>query len=166
MGLTSNSLGNKALVKANVLALRALGERLNNAGFVMAFSDAPDMTLRVSSTQLAEMKRQMIEGYGPLGVMVNQQGNLMNAGEITVQVDEYLDTRAARFICDAVDSKKYFDWVTISLVAEDAAFAPLFTQKLEDVWLGSDALDLSVEDVTTTTKWSMTLNYNWVEKAL
>lgn len=165
MGLTSNAKGSKARVKANVLAIRALGERLNNSGFVMTFSDAPDMTLRISSTQLAAMKRQLIEGYGPLGVMINQQGNLMNAGETTVQVDEYLDVKTAIFVCDAVDNKKYFDWVTISLVAEDTDFEPLFTQKLEDVWLGTDVMDLSVEDVTTTTKWPLTLNYNWVEKA-
>ncbi len=166
MGLTSNAKGNKAAVKAQVQAIRALGERINNAGFIMTFSDAPEMTIRIASTQLAEMKRQVIEGYGPLGVQINQQGNLMNAGEITVQIDEYLDAKTGQFVCDSVDNKHYFDYVDISLVAEDNGFAPIFTQRLEDVWLGSDSLDLSVEDVTTTTKWPLTLNYNWKERTL
>lgn len=164
MGLTSNANGNKALVKAQVLAVRAMGERINNAGFIMTFSDNPELTIRVSSTQLGEMKRQMIEGFGPLGITVNQQGTIINSGEITVQIDEYIDMAAARFIFDAVDEKKYFDYITISLVAEDTGFVPLFTQRMEDVWVSLDALDLSVEDATTTTKWPITLSYNWIEK--
>lgn len=162
MPLTTNAKGNKNLIKDKVLKTRALGERAKTSHFELRFRGHDDMTLRIAATQLPEMMRHDVEGFGAMGTMINEQGNLKNAGQLTVTVDEYLDGKTAAFIKKSVEEKIYHD-IDIAITPEDTGLKPIIERKLEDVYISSEAVDLANEDITGTIKFPLTLNYNWVE---
>jgi ferredoxin-fold anticodon binding domain-containing protein len=116
----------------------------------------------VQSTQLPALKREMIESKGPHGVMFNQQGNFMNAQDITIAFKEVISGKALEALRSWVTNKEYLQ-ITLALVSEsqpESVYANSVV--LEDAWIEIDAVDLSVDDTTVLVKPSGTIHGNWV----
>jgi hypothetical protein len=121
-----------------------------------------DLEFLVQSTQLPALKREVIESKGPHGVMFNQQGNFMNAQDITIGFKEVISGKALECLREWVKEKKYLK-VTLALVSESLPeSASAASVVLEDAWIEIDAVDLSVDDTTVLVKPTGTLHGNWV----
>lgn len=158
----SNVQQNVPLVKNSYKNLVSMGEGAKGDDFRMTIEDYPDLEYLVQSTQLPALKREMIESKGPHGVMFNQQGNIMNAQDITVAFKEVISGKALEALRDWVTNKKYLQ-VTLALVSEsqpESVYANSVV--LEDAWIEIDAVDLSVDDTTVLVKPSGTIHGNWV----
>jgi hypothetical protein len=107
----------------------------------------------------------MIESKGPHGVMFNQQGNFMNAQDITITFKEVISGKALEAIRDWVKNKLYLQ-VNLAIVSESQPESNTANSVvLEDAWIEIDAVDLSVDDTTTLVKPSGTIHGNWVSWA-
>ena len=161
--LTHNAKGNKNFIKEKFLKGRALGERANASHFSMKVKGYPGLDYRIASTQLPALERELIESYGPMGTNSNYQGNLKNAGELTVVIEETIDAKAMKDLIDIIDNKKYVD-IEVAMTPEDTSGAPSMTAKLSECSLACEAADLANESVTEFVKVSVTFRYNWVER--
>lgn len=162
MANVANVQQNVPLVKNSYKKLVSLGEGAKGDDFRMTFSEYPDLEFLVQSTQLPEMKRDLIESRGPHGVMFNQQGTLKNAGDITITFKEVISGEALACLSECVREKKYLT-VTLALISESQPDSTSQnTVVMEDAWFEMDGVDLSVDDTTTLVKPSGTLHYNWV----
>ena len=158
----SNVQQNVPLVKNSYKNLVSMGEGAKGDDFRMTIEGYPDLEYLVQTTQLPALKREMIESKGPHGVMFNQQGNFMNAQDITITFKEVVSGKALEALRDWVANKKYLQ-VTLALISEsqpESVYANSVV--LEDAWIEIDAVDLSVDDTTTLVKPSGTIHGNWV----
>ena len=152
---------NVSLVKRSYKNMLAMGEGVNSADFRMIFSGYPDIEFLVQASQLPEIKRELIDSKGPHGVMFKQQGNVLNAGDITITIKEVVTGKALEFLRDVVRNKVYLD-IVIALVSETQPQGiPSTGCLLSDCWIEVDGTDFSVEDGTTLIKPNGTIHYNW-----
>ncbi len=162
MANISNVVANVPLLKNSYKSFVALGEGIKGDDFVMNVDEYPDLHFLVQTTQMPELKRDMLESRGPHGVYFNQAGNYKNAGDMSVSFKEVISGKAYDALVDWVLNKKYLT-VTMAMVSEsDPETVTSAAAVLEDCWLEIDALDLSVEDGTTLAKPTGTLHYNFV----
>lgn len=160
MANIANVAGNIPNVNKSYKKLLALGEGAKSDDFRMTIEGYSDLEFLVQATQLPELKREMIESYGPHGVKFNQQGKFLNAGDITITFKEVIDGNAYRALREIVKDKKYVE-VRLQLMGEsESTFGTACV--MSDCWFEIDALDLSVEDGTTLVKPAGTIHYNWV----
>jgi len=158
----SNVQQNVPLVKNSYKNLVSMGEGAKGDDFRMTIEGYADLEYLVQSTQLPAIKREMIESKGPHGVMFNQQGNFMNAQDITITFKEVITGKALEAIRDWVKQKRYLQ-VTLALISESLPESVIANSVvLEDAWIEIDAVDLSVDDTTTLVKPSGTIHGNWV----
>jgi hypothetical protein len=158
----SNVQQNVPLVKNSYKNLVSMGEGAKADDFRMTIEGYPDLEYLVQSTQLPALKREMIESKGPHGVMFNQQGNFMNAQDITIAFKEVISGKALEALRSWVTNKEYLQ-ITLALVSEsqpESVYANSVV--LEDAWIEIDAVDLSVDDTTVLVKPSGTIHGNWV----
>jgi len=158
----SNVQQNIPLVKNSYKNLVSMGEGIKGDDFRMTVEGYADLEYLVQSTQLPALKREVIETKGPHGVMFNQQGNFMNAQDITITFKEVISGKALEALRDWVTEKKYLQ-VTLALISEsqpESVYANSVV--LEDAWIEIDAVDLSVDDTTTLIKPSGNIHGNWV----
>ena len=156
---------NVPLVKQSYKNLLSLGEGAKGDDFRMVIDEYPDLEFLVQATQLPAIKREMIESKGPHGVMFNQQGNFMNAQDVTITFKEVISGKALEALRDWVREKKYLQ-VTLSLISESRPEADFVNSVvMEDAWIEIDAVDLSVDDTTTLIKPTGTIHGNWVSWA-
>jgi hypothetical protein len=161
----SNVQQNVPLVKNSYKNLVSMGEGIKGDDFRMTIEGYPDLEYLVQSTQLPSLKREMIESKGPHGVMFNQQGNFMNAQDITITFKEVISGKALEAIRDWVKNKSYLQ-VNLAIVSESQPESNTANSVvLEDAWIEIDAVDLSVDDTTTLVKPSGTIHGNWVSWA-
>lgn len=162
MANISNVQQNVPLVKNSYKNLVSMGEGAKGDDFRMTVEGYQDLEFLVQSTQLPALKREMIESKGPHGVMFNQQGNLMNAQDITITFKEVITGKALEALRDWVKNKYYLQ-VTLALISESLPESVIANSVvLEDAWIEIDAVDLSVDDTTTLVKPSGTIHGNWV----
>ncbi len=162
MGNISNVQHNVPLVKSSYKKFVSMGEGAKGDDFRMTIEGYPNLEYLVQSTQLPALKREPVESKGPHGVMFNQQGNLMNAQDITIAFKEVVSGMALDALRDWVKNKLYLQ-VTLALISEsqpESVFANSVV--LEDAWVEIDAVDLSVDDTTTLVKPTGTIHGNWV----
>ncbi len=153
---------NVPLVKSSYKKLVSMGEGAKADDFRMTIEGYPDLEYLVQSTQLPAIKREMIESKGPHGVMFNQQGNIMNAQDITVTFKEVISGEALACLQEWVREKSYLK-VTLALISESQPESNAYnTVIMEDAWIEIDAVDLSVDDTTVLVKPSGTIHGNWV----
>lgn len=162
MANIANVASNIKNVNKTYKKLTSLGEGAKGDDFRMTFDGYPDLEFLVQSSQLPEIKREMVETYGPHGVKFNQQGKFLNAGDITIMFKEVITGVACAALRKIVKNKEYLE-IKLALIAEGQESSPAdATTTLSDAWLEIDAMDLSVEDGTTLVKPSGTIHYNWV----
>lgn len=142
--------------------LLALGEGTKSDDFKMTIEGYKDLEWLVQTTQLPELKREMIESYGPHGVKFNQTGKFLNAGDMTITFKEVINGTSYMALREMIREKKYLE-INLALISESmpTSVTPT-TVRMSDCWLEIDAMDLSVEDGTTLVKPSGTIHYNWV----
>ena len=149
-----------ALVKQSYQKWLALGEKAKGDDFRMEIEGYPELSMLIHATQLPEVKREPTEDYGPHGVKFQQQGRLINAGDITFTSMETVTGKALEALRDLVKNKKY---VTIRIGCPSESVpdgaAPL-TVEMEDCWIEMDPADLSRED-NATLKPAGTIHYGW-----
>ncbi|WP_070965009.1 hypothetical protein [Vibrio sonorensis] len=160
--LQGTAKGDMAATRAIVLEQLSKGDKALTSNFRLKFRNHPDMTFRVSATQIPEMMRHEIESFGHMGTGQNQQGNVKNAGNITVTIEEYLDGKAAKFIGDAIKNKTYYD-LDLEITPEDTGYKSIASWEMLKCYLSSEAVDVATEDLTGTIKFPLTIGYNWVE---
>lgn len=157
-----NVAGNIAGINKSYKKLLSLGEGAKGDDFRMTIEGYDDLEFLVQATQLPEIKREMIESYGPHGVKFNQAGKFNNAGDMTITIKEVIDGRVYEALREIVKEKKYVE-IRLGLLGESQSESVYGTTVvLSDCWIEIDALDLSVEDGTTLVKPSGTIHYNWV----
>ena len=162
MANISNVNNNIANVNGSYKKLLALGEGTKGDDFRMTIEGYSDLEFLIQATQLPELKREMIETYGPHGVKFNQIGKFINAGDMTITFKEVIDGVAYQFLREMIKEKKYLE-INLALISESMPDSVQGTTcKMSDAWIEIDALDLSVEDGTTLVKPSGTIHYNWV----
>lgn len=162
MSYISNVQQNIPLVKNSYKNLVSLGEGAKGDDFRMVIEGYPNLEYLVQASQLPPLKREMIESKGPHGVMFNQQGNFMNAQDITITFKEVISGLALEALRDWVKEKKYLQ-VNLALVSESQPDSNSANSVvLEDAWIEIDAVDLSVDDTTTLIKPTGTIHGNWV----
>lgn len=158
----SNVQQNVPLVKNSYKNLVSMGEGAKGDDFRMTIENYPDLEYLVQATQLPALKREMVESKGPHGVMFQQQGNFINAQDITITFKEVVSGAALEALREWVTEKSYLT-VTLALISEsqpESSYANSVV--LEDAWIEIDAVDLSVDDTTTLVKPSGTIHGNWV----
>jgi len=161
MSNLSNVNPNLSLVKQSYRNMLALGEGANGADFRMVIEEYGDLEYLIQSTQWPTLAREMMEGKGPHGVSFNQQGNVKNAGDITITFKEVVTGKAIAAVIDWVKNKKYLS-VTLAQISESQPESNEYTTvTMEDCWLEMDVADMSVDDGATLFKRSGTLHYNW-----
>lgn len=157
----SGQTANIPLVKQSYKNLLALGEGANGADFRMVIEEYPDLEFLVQSTQWPGSTREMIESKGPHGVMANQQGNIKNAGDITIMFKEVVSGVVRRLCSDWVKNKKYLT-INLALISESMPVSTDGTScTMEDCWIEIDPSDLSVDDGAVLYKINGTIHYNW-----
>lgn len=162
MANIANVAGNIPNVNKSYKKLLSLGEGAKADDFRMTIEGYSDLEFLVQATQLPELKREMIESYGPHGVKFNQQGKFLNAGDMTITFKEVIDGTAYEALREIVKEKKYVE-VRLGLLGESQPESVYGTTcVMSDCWFEIDALDLSVEDGTTLVKPAGTIHYNWV----
>jgi len=162
MSNIANVAGNIGNINKSYKKLLSLGEGAKGDDFRMTIEEYPDLEFLVQATQLPEIKREMIESYGPHGVKFNQQGKFNNAGDMTITFKEVITGEVYACLAEIVKEKKYVE-IKLGLLGESQPESvPGTTCLMSDCWIEIDALDLSVEDGTTLVKPSGTIHYNWV----
>jgi hypothetical protein len=140
--------------------MTAMGEGALGSNYRMV-ADGHDIEFLVQSTQIPGFKREAVDGKGPRGVSFKQQGNLLNADDITISFKEVIAGTAYAFIKRCIREKLYLTW-TLSLVSESNPEGNAATTfSLYDAWLELDATDLSNDDGTQFVKPSGTIHYQW-----
>jgi len=160
--LTYNARGSRNFIRAKFLKHRLVGERANASHFEMSVLGYPSLSVKIASTQLPAMERELIESYGSMGVMSNFQGNLKNAGEITTVIEETIKGDTLADIRKIIDNKEYVQ-ITISVTPEDLSGKEVIKRVLLECSITCDAIDLATESVTEFIKPSITIRYNWVD---
>lgn len=158
----SNVQQNVPLVKNSYKRLVSMGEGAKGDDFRMVIEGYADLEFLVQATQLPAIKREMIETKGPHGVMFNQQGNFMNAQDVTITFKEVVSGKTLEALRSWVTNKEYRR-VTLALVSESQPESVRANSVvLEDAWIEIDAIDLSVDDTTVLVKPTGTIHGNWV----
>ena len=160
--LTHNATGKRNFIRDKFIKHRQIGERANASHYEMKVKDYSALDLKIASTQLPEMARELIESFGSMGVASNFQGNLKNAGEITVTIEETIKGDTLAQLQKIVWEKIYVQ-VEINLTPEELAGSKSFGVKLLECSLACEAVDLANESVTELVKPSVTIRYNWID---
>ena len=158
----SNVQANIPLVKSSYRRFVSMGEGAKGDDFRMTIAGYSDLEFLVQITQMPEMKREMVEGFGPHGVQFKQQGKFLNAVDVPITFKEVVSGKALEALRDWVKNKYYLE-VMLGLISESQEQSPVSaTVRMEDCWIEIDGIDLSVEDGTTLVKPAGTLHTNWV----
>ena len=157
-----NITANLDLIRTSYKNTVAMGPAVNGAAFRMLIREYPDLEFLVQTTQLPELKRELMETKGPRGVGFRQQGNIVNAGQITIGFKEVLSGACYAALLDAVRNKQYLSVTLALLPEENTESVPANTVDLEDCWIELDMTDLSVDDGATIVKPNGTLHYSWL----
>ncbi len=152
---------NIPLVKRSYKKLLALGEGINSTDFTMVFDGYENLGYLVQTGQLPEMKREVIDSKGSHGVMFKQQGNFINAGDVTIAFKEVISGELLTTLRKIVKEKIYLDiFLTLNSETKPEGI-PGSNLLLEDCWIELDATDLDNDSGTTLIKPSGTIHYNW-----
>lgn len=163
MGSISGVQANIPIIRRSYKKLVALGEKVTGSEYVMEVEGYPDLKYLVSSVSLPAIQREVVETFGPHGVMVRQQGKYMNAQDIPITFDEVISGRTLAALRDWVENKRYLR-VTLGLVSESMTESdPNTTVVMEDCWIECEAVELGNENSTTVVKPTGTLHANWVD---
>lgn len=148
------------LRKQSLYRFISLGEKATADDFRLSIYAYPDIEYLVQAAQLPPLKREMVEIVGPNGVQVQQQGKLINAGELPITFIETITGNLLGILRRWVTEKEYHT-VTMALVSEGEPVSNQNTTiTLEGCWLESEAIELSVDD-NAALKPTGTLHYNW-----
>ncbi len=151
---------NASLRRRSLNKFVAIGEKATSDDFEMRVQEFPDMRFLVQAAQMPPIKREMVEIVGPHGIQVQQQGKLINAGEIPITFIETVHGDVLQMLKRWVRQKMYLT-VILSLTSEGSPFGtPNTSVTLEGCWLESEGIELSVDD-NTPLKPTGTLHYNW-----
>ncbi|MFA5618462.1 MAG: hypothetical protein WDK95_16740 [Syntrophorhabdaceae bacterium] len=149
-----------ALRKTSLNKFVALGEKATSDDFRLHIDAYPELEYLVQAAQMPALKREMVEIVGPNGVQVQQQGKLINAGELPITFIETIDGKLLAALRQWVTQKEYHT-VTLALISEGENVSNENTTiVLEGCWLESEPIELSVDD-NTALKPTGTLHYNW-----
>ncbi|MGC0875078.1 baseplate protein [Pantoea agglomerans] len=141
----------------------AAGEKLIGSEFWVAIKGYENLSILVRSAQLGEMTREDAEDYAPGGVKFNQHGVLRNSGEFQMTCVETIKGDVFKAVKQMVTGKEYVE-VTVAAAAESNAGEDKgLVRKYLHCKIYSDAFDFSSEDVTTVSKLSLRVVYNWAE---
>jgi hypothetical protein len=162
MSLTHNAAGNRNFIREKFIKHRQVGERASASHFSMKVDGYPNLEVKIASTQLPAMGRELLESFGSMGVASNFQGNLQNAGEITVVIEETIKGDTLADLKAIIYGKIYVD-VQIDITPEDLGGTSIFTSNMLECSLACEAIDLANESVTEFIKPSVTVRYNWVD---
>ena len=163
--MLENATGDIGLLRDSHKRSIAIGELPLGSEFVMEFIDAPsELKVKIRTTQIPEIKRQIVEDTGHMGLAHRQFGPVINSGEISVTLVDDLDGKTMSFVRDLVVNKKAID-IEIRIAPESKGGQSTNAQrfKLSGCLVGSDAIDLSTEDNTVAYKPTLTIVYQWVE---
>lgn len=160
-----NAKGDVGMLRNSYKKRIAAGEMVLGSEFKMSFLGQNQLLeVMVRTTQTPEYKRQEVEDFGPMGMGINQQGPLINKGQITVTCVEDLNGSVMEFVRDCVVNKKHVDIELQQTPESLGGSAPdALIHKMFDCTIGSEAVDLSTEDNTVLVKPSLLINYNWAE---
>lgn len=151
---------NVPLRKRSLNKFVALGEKATADDFVMKIYEFPDLEFLIQAAQMPPIKREMVEIVGPHGIQVQQQGKIINAGELPITFIETIYGHALAVVKEWVRDKLYLT-ITLGLVSEGEPISgPNTSVTLEGCWLESEAIELSVDD-NAPLKPTGTLHYNW-----
>lgn len=145
--------------KSTLASFIALGAAAKADDFSVVISGVNDIGLLVQSFQIPEMKREVVETFGPHGVKVQQQGKFLNSGDIQLAFREVVSGTVLAALKAWCVGRLYHD-VTLTVTPEDG-ITPTLTIIMENCWYEMDAVDMSVEDGTQQLKPMGTLHYNW-----
>jgi hypothetical protein len=149
-----------ALRKSSLNKFVAMGEKATADDFQLRIEAYPEIEFLVQAAQIPPLRREMVEIVGPHGVQVQQQGKLINAGELPITFLETIDGKLLSLLRQWVTKKEYHT-VTLALVSEGEQMSNMNTTfTLEGCWFESEAIELSVDD-NTPLKPTGTLHYNW-----
>lgn len=119
-----------------------------------------DIGLLIQGFQIPEMKRELVETYGPHGVKIQQQGKFLNSGDIQLTFREVVTGKVLAAL-KAWCTGRLYKKVILTVTPEDEVDNTL-TVDMEHCWFEMDPSDMSVEDGTQQLKPTGTLHYNWV----
>lgn len=159
----SNTKANMDFLKKRLNQNLAAGEKLIGSEYWVTIKGYESISILVRSTQLAEMTREDVEDYAPGGVKMNQHGTVRNSGEFPMTCVETIKGDVFKAVKQMVYGKEYVD-VTVAAAAEsNGGEDGGIIRKYLHCKIYSDALDFSSEDVTTASKLSLRVVYNWAE---
>ena len=161
--LTPGVKGNRSFIRKKFMQHRAAGERLNASHYKMDVIGYPNLSVKIASTQLPGLERELIETYGCMGVQSNFQGNLKNAGEITFVIEETIKGDTLKDLIKIINNKEYVD-IDIAMTPEDLGGSEILTCEMLECSLAFEAIDVANESVTEIVKPSVTARYNWVDR--
>jgi hypothetical protein len=162
MAVISNTgKANIQKVKNKLKKTMALGESVKGSEFSVQIAGYPDLSLLISSTQMAPMQREGTERFVAFGAKVNEQGRFMNAQDITFTVEQVVSGASYRDLRKIIKNKEYVD-IVIGLEGESFETNPENTVKLESTWIELEGADVSHEDGAVGIKTSGTFHANWV----
>ncbi len=158
----NNLRGNVSLIRKSYKDTVGMGPGVSGADFRMKIAEYPKLEFLVQTTQIPELKREVIEAKGPLGVEFIQYGRPLNSGQIAISFKEVISGACYAAIRDAVLNQKYLS-ITLSLIPEENAQpVKANTVDLKDCLIELEATDLSVEDGAYIVKPSGTIRYSWL----
>ena len=142
--------------------LLSLGEGTKGDDFRLTIEGYPDLEFLVQTAELPDLKREMIESYGPHGVKFLQEGKFLNAGDMAISFKEVINGTAYAALRTLIKDKVYFQ-ANLALISESKPSSVAGTTiQLSDCWIEIDKTSLSVEDGTQLVKPTGTLHYSWV----
>ncbi|MGF1905271.1 hypothetical protein [Aliivibrio salmonicida] len=161
--ITPGVKGKPNFIRKKFMEHRAVGERLNASHYKMDVEGYPNLSVKIASTQLPGLERELIETYGPLGVQSNFQGNIKNAGEITTVIEETIKGETLKDLVKIILEKEYVN-ISIATTPEDLEGKETHVCELLECSLTFDAVDLANESATEIVKPSVTIRYNFVDR--
>ena len=165
--------GNISLIRKSYKNNIAMGPAVNASAFRMIIHEYPKLEFLVQTTQIPELKREIIEAKGPLGVSFVSYGKPLNSGHITISFKEVISGACYKAIRDAVVNGKELS-ITLSLIPEEntlsvgsgpidlALSVPANNVDLTGCLIELDTVDLSVDEGSTMVKPNGTIHYSWL----
>lgn len=142
--------------------LLGMGEGTKGDDFRMTIEGYNDLEFLIQTTELPDLKREVLETYGPHGVKFIQTGKFLNAGDMAISFKEVITGKAYQALREMIKEKKYLK-IELALISESQPSSVIPTTiTLEDCWIEIDKVSLSVEDGTQLVKPAGTIHYNWV----
>lgn len=141
----------------------AAGEKLIGSEYWVTIKGYENLSILVRSTQIPEMTREDVEDYAPGGVKFNQHGVVRNSGEFQMQCVETIKGDVMKAVKQMVYGKEYVELSVAAAAESNGGEDKGLIRNFLHCKIYSDALDFSSDDVTTASKLSLRVVYNWAE---